>query len=252
MMHLSVNPFRHTIPARNIAFRFGWWLAAAAMFTLVAALTIVIRRSELLPGEASVSDWLAIEIGWPGEALVDLLDYISEETIAPFLFVGALISIWRLWGRYPAGLLGLAGLMTAATKISDLADRPRPTAEIEWNFAYTGTGGFPSQHVIYAVLVFGLIAFFSLTYIERPLLRRAAVALFGGIVVMMGPSRVIDGEHWPADVIGGYLIGLPLLFGLIWLHPRLLPVLRARAPWLYRLAGADLAANRTLSRPLKK
>ena len=250
-MHLSVNPFRHTIPALNIAFRFGWWLAGAAMFSLIAALTIVIRQSELLPGEASVSDWLAIEIGWPGEALVDLLDYISEETIAPFLFIGALISIWRLWGRYPAGLLGLAGLMTAATKISDLADRPRPTAEIEWNFAYTGTGGFPSQHVIYAVLVFGLIAFFSWIYIEHPLLRRAAVALFGALVVLMGPSRVIDGEHWPADVIGGYLISIPLLWGLIWLHPRLLPVLRARAPWLYRLAGADLAASRIRPRPPK-
>ncbi len=74
------------------------------------------------------------------------------------------------------------------------------------------------------------------------------VGIFGSLAALMGPGRVIDGEHWPADVIGGYLIGLPLLFALIWLHPRVLPVLRGRAPWLYRLISGE-PATRVSTRP---
>ena len=219
--------------------RLYWLSASIAMLGLAVALTFAVRRSELLPGEAAVSNWLVKNTGKPGNILGDFLDYISTETVAPFVFGAALLMAWRLWGRYSAGLLGLAGALTAATKITDLADRPRPTADLEWNFAYTGEGGFPSQHVIYAVLIFGLIAYFSFKHVRRPLLRWGMVVIFAGLAVLMGPGRVIDGEHWPADSIGGYFISLPLLFALIWIYPRGLPILQRRAPWLYRLAGGE-------------
>ena len=227
-------------------------LVLTALIAPAVALTLIVRRSDLLPGEAALTRWLAGETGWPGDILGDFLDFISAETVAPFIFAAALLVVWRLWGRYSAGMLGVAGLLTAATKVTDLADRPRPTPGLEWNFAYTGEGGFPSQHVIYAVLVFGLIAYFSFRCIKRPLLRWTMIGIFGGLAALMGPGRIIDGEHWPADVIGGYLISLPLLFALIWLHPRVLPVLRHRAPWLYRLASgerASLAPTRPGSSP---
>ena len=73
------------------------------------------------------------------------------------------------------------------------------------------------------------------------------VGIFAGIAALMGPGRVIDGEHWPADVIGRYLISLPLLIALIWLHPRVLRVLRGRAPSLFRLAGGEREAGRSPS-----
>ncbi len=215
----------------------------AALFAPTAALTLIVRRSDQLPGEATLTRWLADETGWPGDILGEFLEFLVANSVAPLTFVAALLVVWRLWGRFPAGMLGVAGLLTAATKFTDLADRPRPTPDLKWNFAYTGDGGYPSQHVIYAVLVFGLIAYFSCRYIERPRLRWAVAGIFAGLAALMGPGRVIHGVHWPADVIGGYLISLPLLFALIWLYPRVLPVLRGRAPWLYRLVSGERAAR---------
>lgn len=243
MTHASVTFFSRPVSERKIPSRFHWWLASATLIALAAALTLIVRRSNLLPGEAALTRWLAGETGRPGDILGDFLDFISAETVAPFIFAAALLVVWRLWGRYPGGILGVAGLLTAVTKIADLNDRPRPTPDLEWDFAYTGDGGFPSQHVIYGVLVFGLIAYLSFRCIKRPLLRWTMVGIFGGLAALMGPGRVIDGEHWPADVIGGYLISLPPLFALIWLHPRVLPVLRGRAPWLYRLVSGEPAAR---------
>jgi len=37
----------------------------------------------------------------------------------------------------------------------------------------------------------------------------------------MGVARIIDGEHWPADAVGGYLIGGADFLALHWLYPRL-------------------------------
>lgn len=245
MTHPSTSTLSRTVSRQGITRQLPWWLASVSMIGLAAALTLIVRRSELLPGEATVTRWAADKTGWPGDLLGDFLDYISAESVAPFIFGAALLVVWRLWGRYPAAGLGIAGVLTAATKITDLADRPRPTQGLEWNFAYTGSGGFPSQHVIYAVLVFGLIAYFAFRYVRRPLWRRTTVAIFGGIAVLMGPGRVIDGEHWPADVVGGYLISIPLLIALIWLRPRALPVLRRRAPWLYWLVDGEREASNT-------
>jgi membrane-associated phospholipid phosphatase len=37
----------------------------------------------------------------------------------------------------------------------------------------------------------------------------AAVCVY--FIVFIGPSRVLEGEHWPSDVLGSYLLGSLLL-----------------------------------------
>ena len=93
-------------------------LVLTALIAPAVALTLIVRRSELLPGEAALTRWLARETGRPGDVLSDFLDFISAESVAPFIFAAALLVVWRLWGQYPAGVLGVAGLLTAAMKIT--------------------------------------------------------------------------------------------------------------------------------------
>jgi membrane-associated phospholipid phosphatase len=61
------------------------------------------------------------------------------------------------------------------------------------------------------VAFFGFVLF--LTWQTRrwvPLLWPVRAVLVA-LIVLMGPSRVLEGEHWPSDVLAG------LLYGAFWL-----------------------------------
>ncbi|HEX5853401.1 MAG TPA: phosphatase PAP2 family protein, partial [Solirubrobacteraceae bacterium] len=36
--------------------------------------------------------------------------------------------------------------------------------------------------------------------------RRLFIAVTLASIVLMGPARIAAGEHWPSDVLGGYLV----------------------------------------------
>ena len=220
-------------------------ITGALALLLAAVLTFAIRSNDLLPFEKAVSDWMAANSGWVGEALAESLDLISDDDVAPFVFIGALLVTWALVGRYQAVFLGFAGLLTAATKLTDLADRPRPDADGGWTSAVTGGGGFPSQHVIYAILIFGFLALYSWRHVSNPLLRFTLTGFFTLIVATMGVARIIDGEHWPADAVGGYLIGGAAFLALHWLYPRLHVWLERLSPILFWLATGRRITKRT-------
>jgi membrane-associated phospholipid phosphatase len=43
----------------------------------------------------------------------------------------------------------------------------------------------------------------------------AVQVICGYFIVFIGPSRVLEGEHWPSDVVASYLLGsLVLLIGI--------------------------------------
>ncbi len=49
-------------------------LVLAALFAPAVALTLIVRRSDQLPGEATLTRWLADETGWPGDMLGEFLE----------------------------------------------------------------------------------------------------------------------------------------------------------------------------------
>jgi membrane-associated phospholipid phosphatase len=63
--------------------------------------------------------------------------------------------------------------------------------------------GFPSGHMTRSTLIFGLVALRRVRGGGNPLWLWGCVAA----VWLMGYSRVYLGEHWPADVAGGILLG---------------------------------------------
>lgn len=214
--------------------RNGWLALGFVSLTGAAtALTVVVQGSHLLPGELAVARWLA-EDPLPGTVVIsEALDVGVGARLAPLIFFALLPIVWRAWGRYAALTFLVAGGLTFAVRFAEFPYRPRPTDELAWTLAARGPGSYPSGHVVYAVLVFGLLAYLAFRHLPRFRLRAVMVSLPAIIVIAMGPARILVRDHWPADVAGGYLIGLLLLMGVVWAHAQLPSWLGRRAPRVY-------------------
>jgi undecaprenyl-diphosphatase len=78
------------------------------------------------------------------------------------------------------------------------------------------SGNFPSGHVVYITSLCSLLGWFALARSHHTTF--AAMLL---LILAMGPLRIVDGAHWPSDVIAGYALGLAwtittLVLGLPW------------------------------------
>jgi membrane-associated phospholipid phosphatase len=215
-----------------------------AFSSVAVMLAVVVRRTEILPGERATTRWLNDHFDVPivGAAF----DAAFTDLAATAIFVMLVALVWWRWGRYPAAVLTFAGGITAVTKIGDIARRPRPTDDLEWSTFVVGQGGFPSGHVVYAVLVFGTITHLATVHARSRRARRAVTISSLATIALMGPSRISELDHWPADVIEGYLVGVSALVAVNWCAPRVPHLLEHRWPraaQLLRTPGSTSTAH---------
>jgi undecaprenyl-diphosphatase len=65
------------------------------------------------------------------------------------------------------------------------------------------SANFPSGHVVYVTALCGTLAWFALARGRRDIF-----VVMLALVVAMGPFRIVEGAHWPSDVLAGYALGL--------------------------------------------
>ena len=68
---------------------------------------------------------------------------------------------------------------------------------------------FPSGHAMTAMGIWGVIA--AVLCVLYPRARRTVIAIAVPVIASIGLSRIYFGVHWPFDVLGGFLAGIPPL-----------------------------------------
>jgi membrane-associated phospholipid phosphatase len=119
----------------------------------------------------------------------------------------------------------LAGVV--GSLIKQAVGRVRPTASAVHVVGHVTGYSFPSGHVIQYTTLFGFCFYLVLVVWRGGWLRALALSVLALLVLLVGPSRVFLGQHWPSDVLGAYLFAGIWLAGTIELQI----LLKQRIAW---------------------
>lgn len=137
-------------------------------------------------------------ISWPG---FSPQSYIISALIA--------VAIYLFGLHWEALTASIAALLPALINglVKELIRRPRPTVDLVQVLRILDSYSFPSGHVMFYVGFFGFIWFLVYTLLKRSLWRTLLLIFFGGLIALVGISRIYLGQHWASDVLGAYLLG---------------------------------------------
>ncbi len=208
---------RHRVsdPVSHAGFLAGEMLLLVLLVALAYAVKV---HPGPLPGDVTIEKDVQHAL-LPHKLVTQVVEAVSTlNWPVPSVITLAIITIAFLFLRRWLDIVVVIAIAAAGDEtnylISQWIKRPRPTghglhilSKIQHFYS------FPSGHVVHAMAVFGLFLFLT-TQIRRsihPLIKWLVRLLMIVGIVLMPISRMLEGEHWPSDVLGG------LLYGGIWL-----------------------------------
>jgi membrane-associated phospholipid phosphatase len=185
-----------------------WRVTCLGSAVSFLALALLVGSWGLLPGEQLIYETI---VGWASPTAVAIFKIIKSLGSWQFLLPATLLVIWlnpgearRRWWLW-TGVIILAPILEGAAK--EIIGRPRPVGR---------AFGFPSGHVTAAATYFSLVA-----YLMSQRLRDRALVLWTAawvVVALVGIARIVQRDHWPADILGGAALGLTLASAAAWWH----------------------------------
>jgi membrane-associated phospholipid phosphatase len=227
---LAVQPTRHNV---------GLWIISSAALLILAAMSAVLTNTRVSDWEADLTRTIQ-GIDYPGWAFQLTADRLTNADTIEGATVISLIAA-ALW---LAGLKVEGALVIFSVALHALGNTPKllvertpplPADGVTWPEGMS----FPSGHAEFAITFYGFLAYLLVVRLNGTLSRGLLVSGWLVAVVVVGFARIDSGDHWPLDVLGGYVAGIGLLSLLVWLHRSL-----SRA-----FCGAPQETERSITRP---
>ena len=211
-----------------------WGIVALAL----ALLSLAAHSHAEFPGDEGLTV-LIQKIQFP--PLVHFINFSSDANWpAPAGYTALAIIIGLLVARQLsaaiAAVVASFGADLANVLLNSVVARPRPHNVHIHVVANLGLHSFPSGHVTHVVTFYGFLLYLTIHF-ERDHPRWAPLLWVVRVIclyflIFIGPSRVLEGEHWPSDVLGSYLLASLMLVVAIALYHALLRGFARLHDWL--------------------
>ncbi len=195
-------------------------LRALLLFAVLTGATIALSAAAAGPGVLAWDVPVARAIQQaplPGaDPAAEALTWLGQTVPAVLVLTFAALGLLLAGGRRAEAMIVAAAafLRLASPLLKAIFGSPRPTPDLVRVIERAPGLGFPSGHALGAVLLFGSFAVIAPALLPSGPAVRAARALALALILLTGLARVRTGAHWPSDVVGGFLWGSLLLFGL--------------------------------------
>lgn len=214
-----------------------WLLSGAIMISFIA------RYTQFFPWDRTITASLQSQRNsWIRRFMTAISEIGFPKLGVPFTFTIATI-FWALRFRLEAIFI----LLTSSSNllnwlVKNLIKRPRPTTELVTVARVINEPSFPSGHVMHYLNLFGLLDYLIATNWRSGRLRNTLIAICTSMILLVGPSRIYLGAHWPSDVMAGYIYGGLWFGGLMALYLRL-------KSWIHPLQGKTPEVMKPLVQP---
>jgi undecaprenyl-diphosphatase len=137
------------------------------------------------------------------------------------ILTGALMFLLFKFRREALFVLLTAVSALVSTLIKILVNRPRPSEPLVHVIQKANQQSFPSGHVMFYIVYFGFLTVLMYHLKTIPKAVRLIVAAISILLIFTVPySRIYLGDHWFTDVLGGFLMGMLLLYLLSYFYFR--------------------------------
>lgn len=214
-----------------------WLLSGAIMISFIA------RFTQFFPGDKAITRNLqSYRNPWLRRFMIGISEPGFPKLGVPLTF-GIAGIFWALRFRLEAIFVLLASSSNILNWIvKRLIKRPRPTSELVAVARVINEPSFPSGHVMHYVNFFGLLNYLLATNWRSGRLRNILLTIGTSLIVLIGPSRVYLGAHWPSDVMAGYV------YGGLWFGGLMAAYLRVKA-WIHPPVGKTPEVMKPLQQP---
>ncbi|HEX6819600.1 MAG TPA: phosphatase PAP2 family protein [Ktedonobacterales bacterium] len=198
------------------------WVVGVIGFVVLA---VAAHANPSFPFDRRISSWVQHLQGQRETSTLNTIGDLAGPFAAAIEYViilGALL-LFRLFREAICAAVSGLGAELLNIIVNGLVKRPRPPTYHGHVVAGLGAHSFPSGHTADAVGLYGFLIFLAVLAARayprwRPWLA-AAIILCVYFIADIGVSRVIEGQHWPTDVLAGYLLGaLTLIIGVTLYH----------------------------------
>lgn len=204
----------HLWKRQHVLIAAALWLVGAA---LLALLSVNAHRYAEFPLDVPIASFIQ-SLHQP--ALKAIINFASDANwpkpagiTAIAIFV--VLALLRHIRAAICALISGFGADFVNVTLNGMVARPRPSNVHIQVVAHLGLHSFPSGHATHVIAFYGFLLYFCIRQMRihptwRPWLW-IPVVICSYFIIFIGPSRVLEGEHWPSDILGSYLIGLLVL-----------------------------------------
>ena len=185
-------------------------LATVVLFTIAA-----VHNNDLFWGDRTILSSLRIDdTAW--QRFFAWFDIRGVAGVSSVLAISIVFLVFRkrLEALIYLAMLPVMGFTIVLPKA--FVNRPRPEGALE-GF----TDSFPSGTATTSVLLLGFLIYLIGEFVAPRKLRIGLQLALGMAIVLLGLFRMLAGEHWPSDLVGGYMTGALALIAIIWAYRKL-------------------------------